>query len=173
MISQKMQDAMNEQIKNEFYSAYLYLAMAAYFSDQGLDGMAQWMRVQVIEEQLHAMKFFDHINDREGRVDLQALDKPPAQWSSPLDAWKATYEHEKFVTGKINDLVTLARELNDNAAMPMLNWFVEEQIEEEATAAKQVQTMEMIGDKGPGLVMFDRELASRTFTWPPKGEKGE
>jgi len=166
MMNDKMQQVMNEQLQNEFYSAYLYLAMAAYFHREGLDGMAQWMRVQAMEEQVHAMKFFDHINDRDGVVRLGEVKQPPFEWSSPLDAWKAALEHERMVTGMINNLVLLARETNDNAAMPMLNWFVEEQIEEEATASKQVQTMQMIGENGPALLMLDRELGTRTFVMP-------
>ncbi len=163
MIHEKMQQAMNEQIKNEVFSAYLYLSMSAYFAGIGLDGMSQWMKVQFKEELTHAMKFFDHLNDREGRVQLMVIDQPQAEWPSPLDAWKAAYKHEQLISSKINGLVKLANELGDYAALPMLNWFVDEQIEEEATASKQVQTLEMIGEKGPGLVMLDRELGKRTF----------
>ncbi len=172
MINEKMQQLMNEQIKNEFYSAYLYLSMAAYFHRIGLDGMAQWMRVQALEEQVHAMKFFDHIKDRDGMVQLLSLDQPPAEWASPLEAWKAAYAHEQLITSKINDLMRLANEVGDYAALPMLNWFVDEQIEEEASTAKPVQELELIGGKGDGLLMLDREMGTRTFTMPATGEKG-
>jgi len=173
MINEKMQNAMNEQIKNEFYSAYLYLSMAAYFHRIGHDGMAQWMRVQALEEQVHAMKFFDHLKDREGNIQLLAIEQPPVEWSSPLDAFKATYEHEQSVTGKINDLMKLAHETHDFASMPLLNWFVDEQIEEESTASKTVQQLEMVGKDGNGLLMLDREMGTRTFTMPQQGGKGE
>ena len=173
MINEKMQGAMNEQIKNEFFSAYLYLSMAAYFHRIGFDGMAQWMRVQSMEEQVHAMKLFDHINDREGNIQLLALDQPPVEWASPLDAMKAAYKHEHLITGKINDLMKLAHETSDYAAMPLLNWFVDEQIEEESSTAKPVQQLEMIGKDGNGLMMLDREMGTRVFTMPQQGEKGE
>jgi ferritin len=171
MINEKMQQAMNEQIKNELFSAYLYLSMAAYFHGLGFDGMAQWMRVQAMEEQSHAIKFFDHINDRGGKIQLMALEQPQTEWPSPMEAWKAAYKHEQFISGKINDLVRLANEVGDYAALPMLNWFVDEQIEEEANASKNVQMIEMAGEKGPGLVMLDRELGTRTFVMPTKEEK--
>lgn len=173
MINEKVQNSMNEQIKKEFFSAYLYLSMAAYFHRIGYDGMAQWMRVQAMEEQVHAMKFFDHINDREGNVQLLALDQPPVEWASPLDAWKAAYKHEQLITGTINDLMKLAHETNDFAAMPLLNWFVDEQIEEESSTAKPVQQLEIIGKDGNGLIMLDREMGTRTFIMPPQGGKGE
>jgi ferritin len=168
-----MQQAMNEQIKNELFSAYLYLSMAAYFHSIGLDGMGQWMRAQSLEEQVHAMKFYNHIIDRNGKIQLLALEQPQTEWPSPMDAWKAAYEHEKFITGKINDLMRLANEVGEYAAMPLLNWFVDEQIEEEASTLKQVESLEIAGEKGPGLVMLDRELGTRTFVMPTKEEKGE
>lgn len=171
MINEKMQQAMNEQIKNEFFSAYLYLSMASYFNSIGLDGMGQWMRCQAMEEQVHAMKFFDHLNDREGKIRLLPLDQPQVEWSSPLDAWQAAYKHEQFITGTINDLMKIAQETSDFAAMPLLHWFVEEQIEEEASTAKPVQELELIGNDGNGLMMLDREMATRTFTMPTNKEE--
>ena len=172
-MNEKMQNAMNEQIKNELFSAYLYLSMAAYFHRIGHDGMGQWMRVQALEEQTHAMKLFDHLKDREGNIQLLALEQPQVEWSSPLDAFKAAYKHEQFITGKINDLMKLAHETGDFASMTLLNWFVDEQVEEEATAAKTVQELEMIGSDGNGILMLDRELGARTFTMPQQGGKGE
>lgn len=171
MINEKMQQAMNEQIKNEFFSAYLYLSMAAYFHGIGLDGMGQWMRCQAMEEQVHAMKLFNHVNDREGKILLLSIDHPQVEWSSPLDAWQAAYKHEQFVTGKINDMMRLAQETNDFAAMPLLHWFVDEQIEEEASTAKPVQELELVGSDGNGLMMLDREMATRTFTMPAGKEE--
>jgi ferritin len=162
MIGKRMQDALNEQIKHELESAYLYLSMVAYFDSTSLQGMAQWMRVQTQEEIEHAMKFFDHIHDRDGRVELLPLAKPKKEWSSPLEAFKAAYEHEQFITGKINALMKIAAEENDHAAGVLLQWFVTEQVEEEASTLKVVNLLERIGDSGHGLVMLDRELGTRT-----------
>ena len=161
MINPKMQDAMNEQIKNELESAYIYLSMAAYFDSEGWDGMGQWMRAQAQEEMVHAMKFFEHISERDGRVKLMALAQPQEKWSSPLDAFQAAYEHEKFITGTINELVKLANEINDYAANSLLQWFVDEQVEEEASTSKVVQLLERVGDSGNGLVMLDLQLGKR------------
>lgn len=164
MISKKMSDAMNEQIKNEFESAYLYLSMVAYFQTEGLDGMAQWMKAQTQEEMLHAMKFFDHINERGGSIVLKPLNILKTQWSSPLDAFKDAHKHEQFITSKINDLMKIAEDENDYAVKVMLDWFVNEQVEEEDTVLKIVQTLERIGDFGHGIIMLDRELNQRVFT---------
>ena len=172
MINQKVRDIMNEQIKWELYSSYLYLAMAAYFDSQGLDGMGQWMRAQAQEEVLHAMKFFNHIKDRDGRVELLAIDQPPSGWSSPAEVFKVAYEHEQKVTGLINNIMKVAQEENDFAAMPMLHWFVDEQIEEEASTSKVAQELKRIGDSGDGIIMLDRELGTRIFTLPPVGGEG-
>ena len=170
MIGKKIRDAFNEQIKHETFSAYLYLQMAAYFHDKGLDGMAQWMHVQALEELTHAMKFFDHIVERGGSVELLAIEKPTKTWKSPLDAFKAALKHEEFITGKINELVKLSNAQKDFASQSMLQWFVDEQVEEEANATKNVQMLEMIGDSGNGLMMVDRELGMRTFTPPAATE---
>lgn len=171
MIDKRMQDAINEQIKHEMGSAYLYLAMAADFHAKSLDGMAQWMKVQAQEEVGHAIRFFDHLNERDGRVELLAIEQPQKEWDSPLAAYEAAYGHEQFITGKINDLVKLAREENDNAAWIMLQWFVTEQVEEEATASKVVDMLKLIGDSGHGLLMTDRELGLRVFT-PASAQAG-
>jgi ferritin len=161
MIGKKMQDAMNEQLKEEMGSAHLYLSVAAYFHSVGLDGMAHWMRVQTQEEMGHVMKFFDHIVGRQGRVELLALDQPKREWSSPLEAFQDAYKHEQYITGRINDLVKLAAEENDNPASAFLQWFVTEQVEEEASTSKIVQILERIGDSGSGLIMLDRGLGER------------
>jgi ferritin len=161
MIGQRIQDAMNEQIMHETGSAYLYLSMAASFHAKGLDGMAQWMKAQAQEELGHALRFFNHINDRGGRVELLAIDKPQTEWDSPLAAFKAALGHEEFITGKIDELVKIAREENDNAAGIMLQWFVTEQVEEEDSVSKVVDMLELIGDFGHGLLMADRELGQR------------
>ncbi len=166
MINEKIERAFNEQIKNEIYSAYLYLAMAAYFNRQGWDGMANWMKVQAQEEMTHAMKFYDHIIDREGRVELLALDKPPSEWASPLEAFKAAYKHEQTVTAMIQNLAKLSTEESDFTSRPLLDWFLNEQIEEEATASRIAQQLERIGSSADGLAMLDKELGSRVFTRP-------
>ncbi len=169
MIKKRMQDATNEQIYHEIGSAYLYLAMAADFHAKGLDGMAQWMKVQAQEEMTHAMRFFRHIDERNGRVELKALAAPQKEWASPLAAFEAAYAHEQFITARIDDLVKIAREENDNAAMIMLQWFVSEQVEEEANAMKVVDLLKLVGTSGQGLLMVDRELGARVFVAPPAG----
>jgi ferritin len=129
------------------------------------------MRAQTQEEMVHAMKFFDHIKDRDGRVELLDLTQLETEWNSPLAAFQAAYEHEQFITGKINDLVKLAAEENDYAANALLQWFVTEQVEEEASTSKVAQMLERIGDSGNGLIMLDRELGTRTFTLPAATEE--
>lgn len=161
MMNEKIGQAFNEQIKHEFESEHLYLSMAAWFCAQGLDGMAGWMRAQALEERSHAMKFFGHLEERGGRVHLQALSQPKAEWPSPLEAFKDAYKHEQFVTGKINALMKLAGEQADYAATTLLHWFVDEQVEEESSTAKIVQMLERIGSSGAGLVMLDRQLGKR------------
>lgn len=163
MMNDKIQKAFNEQLKHEMDSAYLYLSAAAYMHHEGLDGMAQWLRVQSQEELVHARKFFDHIRDRGGRVTLLALDKPRGEWSSPLDVWRDVHKHEQFITGKINELAALAREISDFPSGPLLHWFHDEQIEEEASTFKVAQQLERIGGSGAGLTMLDRELGKREF----------
>ena len=162
MISRRMQDALNKQIREELGSAYIYLSMAAYFHSTGLDGMAHWMRVQTQEEVSHAMKFFDHLRDRDGRVELLALAQPEREWASPLSAFQTAYQHEQYITGRINELVKIAAEEDDYPAGVLLQWFVEEQVEEEQSASVVAQALERIGDSGSGLIMLDRELGKRT-----------
>jgi ferritin len=161
MLSQKMQNLMNAQIKNELDSAYLYLAMAAYFEAENWDGMGKWMKVQTQEEVNHAMKFYSHLQERDSRVKLAGLSEPKFEWKSPLDVFKAAYAHEQFVSGTINNLMKLAVEENDYASQGFLQWFVNEQVEEEAAALKVVQMLEKIGDSGNGLVMLDHQLGAR------------
>jgi len=161
MIGEKMQQAINEQIQAELGSAYLYLSMVGYFNSIGLGGMANWMSAQTQEEMLHAKRFFDNLIERDGRIELLELEKPQKEWASPLEAFQAAYKHEQYITGRINNLVKIAREENDNAAFVMLQWFVVEQVEEEANASKIVQELELVGDNGHGLLMIDRELSAR------------
>ena len=164
MIGRRMREAMNEQIKLELESFYIYISMAAYFHSLNLEGMAHWLRCQSHEEMIHAMKFFDHILDRGGHVELLDIKQLKTKWSSPLEAWKDAYEHEKFISGKINDLMKIARDESEFAAEPLLAWFSSEQIEEEANTSKVANHLEMIGGSKEGIIMIDRELAARVFT---------
>ena len=144
MVSKKMQGALNEQINAELYSAYLYLSMVAYFESVNLPGFATWMRVQTQEELTHAMKIYEFVNECGGRVILKPIAEPPAEWESPLVAFKAAYKHEQKVTGLINNLVNLAIEEKDHASNNFLQWFVDEQVEEEASADEVVQKLKMV-----------------------------
>ena len=163
MIPKRVRDAMNEQIKFEFESYYIYLSMAAYFHSRTLDGMAHWMRCQAHEEMIHGMKFFDHILDRNEKVELLDVRQLKTTWNSPLEAWKDAYEHEKFITAKIHGIVKIAREEDDFPSDTMLAWFTKEQIEEEQNADKVASQLELVGDNTYALLMLDRELATRAF----------
>ncbi len=172
MIPDKISKAFNEQIKHEFYSAYLYLSMASWLETEGHEGMGRWMRVQAMEEMTHAVKFFDHILERGGAPELLAIDKPPVKWDSALAAFKNALAHEEFISGKINDLMTLSLAENDHASKTMLQWFVDEQVEEEDNASKNVYSLKMVGDRGQGLLMVDREMGARVFEIPLSPEFG-
>ncbi len=161
MFTKAVQTAMNEQIKSELYSGYLYLAMAAHFETLNLKGFAHWMRVQAQEEQTHALKFFDFIIERGGEVELKAIEQPPSAFGSPLEVFQTVLEHEKTVTGLIDDLYALAKNENDYASEIFLQWFVTEQVEEEDNATEIVETLKMIGDKAQGTLMLDRALGQR------------
>lgn len=161
MISKKMQEAINEQINKELYSEYLYLSMAAYFDALGYEGFAHFMKVQAKEEHEHAMKFYEYLNDRGGRVILKQIDEPQTDFDSVNEVFDLSYKHEQFVTKSINELVDLASKENDHASVSFLNWYVDEQVEEEATMDAILTKLEMIDGKGMGLLMLDRELARR------------
>jgi ferritin len=162
MLSKKMEKALSEQINAELYSSYLYLSMAGWFQTQNLPGFGAWMRVQTKEEYGHAMKFFDFINERRGKVALKAIEEPAKEWKSPLAAFEAAFEHEQYVTGRINDLVNLAAEEKDHAAHNFLQWFVKEQVEEESSVDGVVQKLKM-AEKAPGaLLMLDQAMGQRT-----------
>jgi ferritin len=161
MLGKVIQDAMNEQMKSEFYAAYQYLSMAAYCESENLPGFAHWMRTQAQEETLHAMKFYDFILDRNGRVVLQAVEEPVVEFGSPLEVFERALEHEQRVTAMINDLYGLAVRENDYASQTFLQWFVTEQVEEEKNAGDVVETLKMIGDRSEALFLLDRELGRR------------
>jgi ferritin len=164
MLSEKLQKALNEQINNELFAAYQYLAMAEYFAARNLDGFAHWMRLQREEEIGHAMKIFDFVIDRDARVKLSPIAAPSSKFASPLDVLKKALEHERSVTEKINELYTAAKKENDYPTEALMQWFVLEQVEEEASALKVVERLEMAGDDKAALLMIDREMGQRTTT---------
>ena len=166
MLSEQMERSLNGQCNAEFYSSYLYLSMSAWFQSLGLAGSANWMRVQAQEELLHAMKFFDFINARGGRVRLQHIEAPPTEWPHPLGAFEDVLRHEQKVTGLINGLVNAALKEGDHATHIFLQWFVTEQVEEEESATDVLQKLRLVGESKEGLLLLDRELAARTFTVP-------
>jgi ferritin len=161
MIGKSMQEAMNEQINKEFYSSYLYLSMAAYFEDKNLMGFAHWMRLQADEEREHAMKFYNFILDRGGRVYLKGIDAPETDWKSNLEVAEQVAEHEGKVTASIQDLYELAMKEKDYPAQVMLQWFISEQVEEEKNAAELVAKLRLIEERGTAVLMLDHRLSKR------------
>ncbi|WP_432821540.1 ferritin [Trichloromonas sp.] len=166
MLSKKLQDALNEQMKNEFFSAYLYMAIAGYFESEDLPGIASWMRVQALEEMTHGEKFFNFITEAAGRTDFRAFDAPQNNYETPLDAFKFSLKHENFVTSSINKLMDLAKAEGNHAAQIFLQWFVTEQVEEEASFSLIIRKLVRIGNDGNGLLRLDEELAQRVFVPP-------
>lgn len=166
MISNKIQDALNEQINAELWSAYLYLSMGMHFEAEGHKGLANWFKVQFKEEQAHAEIFMNYLNSRDGRVVLKAIDAVETKWDSPLAAFEATLAHEQKVTAMINNLYTLAMDEHDYATRGQLDWFVSEQVEEEETARELIDRLKLIGDNGFGLYSLDQELGARTYNVP-------
>ncbi|MBW2732560.1 MAG: ferritin [Deltaproteobacteria bacterium] len=161
MLTESMQQALNDQLNAELYSSYLYLSMAAHFQSADLAGMAHWMELQAQEELLHVKKYYDYINDRHGRVLLGAVKGPKTEWDSPLQVFTEALEHEKLVTSLINGLVDLAGSQKDHSTHNFLQWFVAEQVEEEATVAGIVGQLKIIKDNPGALFMVDRELTKR------------
>ena len=171
MISKKMMDSINGQINRELYSAYLYISMAAYATSIGLKGFANWLQVQVQEELFHARKMYDYVNQQGGRVILKAIEEPPSDFKSPKDLFEKTLEHERKVTAMINKLASQAKSENDHATEIFMQWFVTEQVEEEANPTEILQKLNLIGKDANGLFMVDAELALRVFV-PPAGPPG-
>jgi len=161
MISEKIEKAFNDQINAEMFSYYIYLSMSAWFTSQNLNGMAGWMSAQAQEEMSHAMKFYNHIHERGGTVKLQPIEGPQVTWNSALEVFEAAYEHEKYITGRIHNLVKMAMEENDYPSNSFLQWFVDEQVEEEASASEVVELLKQVKDHSGGLFMLDRELGKR------------
>ncbi len=166
MISTKMESALNEQVNAELYSSYLYLAMSAYFVRKNLPGFAHWMFVQTQEEAAHAMMFFNYINERGGIANLKAIAQPELDWESPIHVFEAVLAHEQMVTGLINNLVDVAIQEKDHASNNKLQWFVAEQVEEEANAGEILEQLKIVEGKGQGLLLLDRELKMRVFVNP-------
>ncbi len=169
MLSDSMEEALNRQINAEFYSAYLYLSMSSYFESSGLSGCANWMKMQFQEEWMHGTKIYDYVVERGGRVLLEAIEKPQSEWDSPLAVFEHVLEHERKVTGLINALADQALDERDHATSIFLQWFITEQVEEEATASGLVDRMKLIGGDSSALLTLDQELATRVFTPPASG----
>lgn len=161
MLSKKMQDAINEQIKNEIYSAYLYLSMSAYFEANNLPGFANWTHIQFEEEMVHALKLYDHMNERGGRVKLLAIPEPRSDWNTSLEVFSQVLEHEQHVTSLIHKLYETALEENDYAAQVLLHWFINEQVEEEKNATQIVEQLKLIDARGTAVLMLDHRLSKR------------
>lgn len=163
MLNKRVEERLNDQIRHELQSAYIYFGMAAYFESISLKGFANWMTVQAQEELTHAYRIFNYVNDRGGRAALQGLDAPPRDWDSPLAAVTDAYEHECKVSQSINECVSLALDEKDHMTNTFLQWFVAEQVEEEANADELVQKLKLIGDNASGLFLLDNELAKRNL----------
>ncbi len=169
MINEKLQEAFNDQINKEFFSEYLYLAMKIYFQELNLQGFVNWFDVQVQEEHAHAMGMVNYLNDRGGKIELRAIDKPVVEGTTPLQVFEHVLRHEEFVTSRINHLMDVAEEVKDRAAMSLLDWYIKEQVEEESTVGGVLATLRLIGDDKKALLMLDKDLAARTFTAPVIG----
>ena len=165
-MNERMQEAFNGQINEELFSSYVYLSMAAHFEEQNLEGFASWMRQQAQEEVAHAMRLFDHIIRRGGRVALRAIGEPPADFENPLDAFEKALAHERHITGCINNLYGMALEERDYPAQMELQWFIDEQVEEEENTGRVVDQLKLVGDNQSALLILDREMGQR------QGEEG-
>jgi len=166
MIKKEVLDSINEQINAESYSAYMYLSMAAYFEEMGLSGFANWMKVQYQEESAHALKFFNYLTERNGKVVLKAIAQVPIEFNGIVDVFEKTLAHENNVTALINNLMNVAVAANDHATQSFLKWFVDEQVEEESNVEKILATLKLINGEGNGIFMMDREMSQRVFVDP-------
>ncbi len=162
MLKERVEKALNEQLNAESFSSYLYLSMSSYFESLNMKGCATWMKVQAEEEYEHAKKFYDFILQRGGRVRLKGIEEPQTEWKSPEDAFAESLHHEKYITGRINDLMDIAIEEKDHATKIFLQWFVTEQVEEEDSVGSVLEQIRMVGDTKHGLYMLDRELGQRS-----------
>ena len=169
MINEKLEEAFNDQINKELYSEYLYLAMKTKFMEWNLQGFVNWFNVQVQEEHAHGMGMFDYLDERGGKIDLRAIDRPEVKGNTPLEIFEHVLEHEQFVTSRINHLADVAEEVKDRAALHLLDWYIKEQVEEESNVGGVLATLRLIGDDKKALLMLDKDLATRTFTQPVIG----
>ncbi len=172
MLSKKIEEALNEQMNREMYSAYLYMSMSSFCTNKGLKGFANWFMVQYHEEMLHAMKLYEYINHQGGRAVLKAIQQPPSEFESPLDMFTKTLEHEQFITKSINERMELAIAEKDHATQIFLQWYVTEQVEEEGNDNEIISQLQIIKENPQGLLMLDRELAARVTTVPTEFSKG-
>ncbi len=163
MLKKKIEVALNNQLNNEFYSAYLYISMAGYFEHMSLAGFSNWMKVQYQEENSHTMKFFRYINERGGKVVLKGVKVPPSSWKSPLNVFELTLKHEEEVTENINELLDISMKEKDHATTNFLQWYIEEQVEEEANVSNIIAQLKMIKGSNESLFLLDKDLAQRTF----------
>ena len=166
MLNKKLEQAFSEQINKEMYSAYLYLSMQSYFKEVGLDGFANWMSIQVKEEMAHAMGLYDYVFERGGTVELFPIAKPERSWNSTLEVFEEVLKHEEYVTSLINDLAFVAEEVKDRAAMNLLNWYIDEQVEEESSVSSVLGNLKIAKDDPRALLLLDRELGARVFNAP-------
>lgn len=166
MFSKKVEKALNDQINAEFFSAYLYLSMSAYLSDISLVGFANWTRAQYEEEKFHAIKMYDFVLERGGKVKLKEIESPKHKWKDIIDVFEDILEHEQKITRSINDLISLAIDERDHATVNFLQWFIDEQVEEEASVSELLAQLKLVGGNGSGLFMLDREAAQRKFIQP-------
>ena len=161
MLSEKIEKVLNRQIQSELYSSYFYLAMVAYAQQIGLSGLSHWMHLQSTEETGHAMKLFEYVNDRGGRVVLEAIPQPPSKFKSPQDMFGQALQHEQEVTQGIHELYQMAKNEGDHATEVQMQWFIQEQVEEEKTFSEIAERLKMIGDQPASLFIIDRELRAR------------
>ena len=169
MMNEKLEKAFNDQINKELYSEYLYMSMYAYFDRQNLQGFKNWMNVQMQEEHAHAMGMFNYLHERGGKVKLQQIEQPETDWNSPVELFEHVLKHEQYVTSLINSLMDVADEVKDRAAVSFLDWYLKEQVEEEANVSKVLKTLKMVCEDKNSLYMFDKELAARVFNPPVIG----
>lgn len=169
MINEKLEKAFNDQINKELYSAYLYLAMKSKFAEMNLNGFVNWFDVQVQEEQAHGMGMYDYVLERGGKIILEAIDKPEVKSENILEIFEQVLEHEEYVTSRINALMDVAEETKDRAALSFLDWYLKEQVEEEANVGGLLATLKLIGDDKKALLMLDKDLSARVFNPPVIG----
>lgn len=170
MLSKKMEQALNDQVKWELWSSYLYLSMASYFEELGLMGFASWMKVQEQEEKFHATKFYNYTFERGGRIKFQTLEAPPHTWKNTTAVFQDTLKHEQGVTARINALMDLAIKEKDHATVSYLKWFIDEQVEEEASVQDVINKLKLVEGNPSALYMLDKELGTRVFTPPVSGK---